>query len=86
MRLDVGAGGGTDVITLAQILSTISTPTLLALIALAYAFGWVYSRKAYERERDRADALQKFVTEEMVPALTRATDALRERTDPGRRR
>lgn len=76
---------GTGVVTLAQIIGSLGTPALLALIVLAFAGNFVYTRRTYERERDRADALQKFFTEEMVPALTRATDALRERAEDARR-
>lgn len=66
------------------ILGGVITPTI---VAIAFVKGIVCRGADLERERDRADKLQAFVTDEMVPALTRATDALQDSIqDPGARR
>lgn len=66
------------------ILGGVITPSV---VVIAWVKGIICRGVDLERERARADKLQAFVTEEMVPALTRATDALQDITpDPPRRR
>jgi hypothetical protein len=76
----VADANAVDITSILSLVPPVGATGVLAWVAYRFGSGDWVPKSALVREQERADKLQVFVTDEVIPALTRATDAVRDAT------